>query len=219
MTLSSYAVILLNTSPIFVTILAHWWIPGERLTLKKWIGMLVAFCGVVLLFLPSMPSSGFFIGNLLALTAGFLLSVIHVMSKHLLRDIKPGQLVFWEFTYAVPIFFLTSLLFEPASKSMSLPIVGSILYQGIVVAGFCFVAWMHLLQHYPASKMASFQFSIPVFGVFLSWLILDEPLSGHLIFGVALVASGIFLVTSSEVKRTDMPLPEPSSPQQRIKWK
>jgi drug/metabolite transporter (DMT)-like permease len=198
LTLSSYAVVLLNTSPLFVAILAHWWIPGERITTKKFIGLAVAFAGVLVVFAPSIPNRELLLGNLLSFTGGFLLSLIHIYSKILVRDIRPSQLVFWEFAYGVPFFFLLSFLLEREPFVITEQVVGSILYQGIVVAGFCFVAWMHFLQFYPASKMVSFQFSIPVFGVFLSWLILDEPLSKHLLIGVGLVASGIYLVTTSK---------------------
>jgi len=200
LTLSSYAVVLLNTSPIFVAVLAHWWIPGERMNTRKAVGLATAFAGVFAMFMPAAPSGELLAGNLLALAGGFLLAIIHVFSKHLVQDIKPGQLVFWEFAYAVPLFFLLSYLFEPEPYLVSAQVVGSILYQGIIVAGFCFVAWMHLLLHRPASKMVSFQFSIPVFGVFLSWILLDEPLSKHLLVCAGLVATGIFLVTSSQGK-------------------
>jgi drug/metabolite transporter (DMT)-like permease len=199
LTLSSYAVVLLNTSPLFVALLAHWWIPGEKLNVRKVIGLSLAFAGVFIIFMPSIPRPELLLGNILCFAAGFLLSIIHIYSKLLVRTIKPSQMVFWEFAYGVPLFFLLSFVFEKEPYNITAPVVGSILYQGVIVAGFCFVTWVHFLQIFPASKMVSFQFSIPVFGVVLSWLILGEPLSKHLLFGVFLVAVGIFLVTSSRV--------------------
>jgi len=159
----------------------------------------MAFWGVAVIFLVSMPERDLLIGNILVLLGGFLLAVIQVYAKFLLRRLSAFQVVFWEFTYGVSIFFPLSLLLESGEEiQLSAVVVGSVLYQGLVIAGFGFVTWVYLLQRFPASQLASFQFSTPVFGVMLGWLLLGEALTWRLGVGAALVAVGIYVVSTAK---------------------
>ena len=198
-TTSNFAVILLNTSPVFVAVLAHWLIPNDRLTVRKVIGLVLAFTGVVFIFLAPSTVEGLLLGNLLVLAGGFLLGVIHVYAKFLLRRLTAFQLVFWEFLYGILCFFALSFLLEPIDQyNVTRPVVLGVLYQGLVIAGFGFVSWVYLLQRFPASKMASFQFSIPIFGVILGWMLLGEAVTWRLVAGVSFVAIGIYEVSTSK---------------------
>jgi hypothetical protein len=57
-----------------------------------------------------------------------------------------------------------------------------------------YLVWYWLLSRFPASSIASFSFFTPLFGVMLGGIILSEPITWLLIFGVALVAAGIYVV-------------------------
>ena len=194
-TSANYAVILLSTSPLFVAVLAHLFLHDDRLSLRKLAGLLLAFLGVASVFLETPPIREMLMGNLLSILSGFLLAIIYVYGKFLLRNLTAIQIVFWEMTFGVPLFFILSALLEPSERHVTVPVALSIFYQGAVVAGLCFVSWMKLLKRHPASKLTAFQFSIPVFGVILSWLILGEPITLRLVLGVAGVAAGIILVS------------------------
>jgi len=195
-TTSGYAVVLLNTSPLFVALLAHRLIPGDRLTGKKALGLLLAFAGVSAIFLESSSAQNIVVGNVLTLLSGFLLGLIYIYMKHLLRTLGPIQVVFWEMAYGVPGFFLLSYLLEGGVEyELSAEVLMGVFYQGLVIAGFCFLAWTVLLGRYAASQLTSFQFSIPIFGVLLSSLLLGETLTLRFLLGVGAVASGIFIVS------------------------
>ncbi len=194
-TLASYSAVLLNTSPLFVAIMAHWILPNDRLSGRRVTGLILAFIGIAVLFMGRTGSTGSLLGNALCLLSGFLLGSLQITGKRLLRDLSPFQVVFWEFAFALPVFGLLSLVFEPASGPITLPVAASIVYQGLVVAGVCFVAWLVLLSRYSATGLSSFQFSIPVFGVLLSRFLLGEPWSAQLLIALPLVAVGILLVT------------------------
>jgi drug/metabolite transporter (DMT)-like permease len=198
LTTSNFAIILINTSPLFVALLAHFLIPNDRLTVRKALGLAVAFLGVAVIFVASVPETDQLRGNFLVLLGGFLLGVIHVYGKFLLRRFSAFQVVFWEFVYGITFFFALSALLESTeSYQLNAVVVGAVLYQGLVIAGFGFVTWVYLLQRYSASKLATFQFSVPVFGVILGWLILGEALTWRLGIGVLLVAGGIYAVSTS----------------------
>jgi drug/metabolite transporter (DMT)-like permease len=198
LTTSNFAIILVNTSPLFVAVFAHFLIPNDKLSLRKLTGLVVAFVGVGVIFLSSAPETEQVQGNALVLMAGILLAVIHIYGKFLLRRLSAFQVVFWEFVYGISFFFPLSFLLESDEEfRFSAVVIGAILYQGLVIAGFGFVTWVYLLQRYSASKLASFQFSIPLFGVVLGWLILDESVTWRLALGVFFVALGIYAVSTA----------------------
>jgi drug/metabolite transporter (DMT)-like permease len=76
-------------------------------------------------------------------------------------------------------------------------IVG-LLYQGFIVAGFCFAVQTKLLKRHPASMLAVFSFMTPLFGVTLAAVFRDDNLSPWLIAAGVCVAIGIWLVNRSE---------------------
>lgn len=193
--LASHVVVLVNTSPLFVALLAHYFLKHDRLSLRKVLGLTIAFSGVAYLFLAEAPAGASSAGDLLGLASGFLLAVLHVTSKRLVATVGPVQLVIHQFLWAVPIFAALSYLLEPHVYAVTLPVTAAVLYQGIGVAAFCFVSWLRLLQRFPASQLASVQFTIPVFGVLLSYWLLGEPLTASLLLALPAVALGIWLVS------------------------
>ena len=74
--------------------------------------------------------------------------------------------------------------------------------QVLVVVSFSFLLWFWLLSVYPPSRMASYSFLAPVFGVFFGWLILDEALTEHILLALILVSIGVYLVSRKAVSRT-----------------
>lgn len=199
-TLVIYSSIIFSIYPFFIALLAHYFIPGDQLTVRSVLGLLVAFFGVVVIFLGKLGSvsQNVWLGNLLTLLSALCLGVQFVYTKKIIRGIDPIKLLFWQMVYSVPGFFLLSLFLERGTSNYLLTprVVGALLYQGIVVAGLCFIGRNLLLKYYPASKLSAFFFTSPLFGVVLSILILREPITLALLVGGSFVALGIYLVNS-----------------------
>ncbi|MBD3180730.1 EamA family transporter [Candidatus Poribacteria bacterium] len=190
------ASLFINTHPFFVAVLAHYFIATDRLSVGKIVGLLLAFGGVLIVFRDDVGLDRTrILGDSLVLISGGLLGILAVYTKRIVQNISAYKLLFWEMIFALVPFFGLSLIFEaPDSHNFTSRLFISIAYQGIVVASFCFVAWTLILKRYSASKASAFLFSTPLFGVGLSKLILDEPVTPYLIVGVILVAAGIYVV-------------------------
>jgi drug/metabolite transporter (DMT)-like permease len=94
-----------------------------------------------------------------------------------------------------PCFFLANRAFETRLiYAVDAKIVLAFLYQGSIIAGLTFVAWTALMRRHQVGQLSAFIFLTPLFGVFLSWLLLGDPLTPPLILGLALAAGGIALV-------------------------
>lgn len=204
-TLAGRASLLINTHPFFVAILAHFFIPNDRLSIKKILGLFLAFAGVFVVFRDRIGmDDSRVMGDAIMLISGFLLGILGVYTKILVQWINAYKLLLWQMIFGLVPFFGLSLIFERANTyNISPSVVLALLYQGIVVAGFSFVAWTLLLKRHSASKISAFMFATPLFGVGLSKLTLKEPVTLYLIIGAALVAAGIYVVNKSDNKKGD----------------
>lgn len=192
------ASLLLNTYPLFIALLAHFFIQHDRLTVVKTIGLVVAFVGVCFIFHDKSGTnlSAGYLGDLIILLSGFLLAMIHILLKRFMSRIHQFQLLFGQMIIGVPTYFVLSWFFEggKAAYGFSYSSLLGLAYQGVVVAGFCFIVWVSVLKHYPPSRLSSLFFTTPLWGVLFGHLFFHEPITISLLVGATFVAIGIFLV-------------------------
>jgi drug/metabolite transporter (DMT)-like permease len=193
-TSASYASILINSNPFFVLLLAHYFVAGDRLTPQKVLGLILALSGVAFLFAGQI-GGGRWLGNALVVVSAALLAGRIVYVKRLISTIEPSQVVFWQMVVGVPLFLWASRLTEAGRAwHFSPTVTTAVLFQGIVVGGFCFLAATTLLQRHNPSTLSAFSFIIPLSGVALSHVLLGDPMTRSLALSAALVALGIVLV-------------------------
>jgi drug/metabolite transporter (DMT)-like permease len=87
------------------------------------------------------------------------------------------------------------LLAEPAPTVLTGRLAASLFYQGVVIAGFNFIANMSLLKTYRPSGLAAFSLTTPLFGVLATALVIGEPIGWRLAISAVLVAGGIAAAT------------------------
>jgi drug/metabolite transporter (DMT)-like permease len=204
-TLAAHAGVFVLTAPLFVTLLAHFFLPGDRLNPYKIAGLSLSFAGIVVIFAEGflVSATDYLIGDAIVILSGFLLGARQVFTKTLTQSIHPARLLFWQATLSVPVFFILSLIFEDLdSIYLDTRIVLSIVYQGVIVAGLCFIFWTLLLHRYNASRLSVFGFVSPIAGVIFSHFLLGEPITNALIIGGLLVAAGIAVVNLRGLDQT-----------------
>ncbi len=196
-TTAAHFSVLLNVYPIYTVLLAHFFVPGDRLTSQRAVGVLVAYAGIVLLFADQLSfSSVTLLGDLLATASAILLGVQTVYLDRVVQRIEPMKLLLAQVAFGVPCFLLTSVLFESAQPShWTWTFAIALGFQGFVTAGFNFIVNLYLLRVYKPSGLATYFLATPVFGVFQSWLILGDVLTVRLLVSASLVVGGIALAT------------------------
>jgi len=192
------AAVLISTNPLFAALFAHYMIEGDRLTLNRIIGLLIAFAGVCLTMInPSdlTATDWFTLGIGASGASAVLLGLRLVLSANELKRIEPGRVAIWQMLISLPIFALASWQFETIRwAALNWPAVWGLLYQGMVVAGLGFVVSLWLMQRYQPGIMMSFNFVSPVAGVLLAGWLLGETITANVVHGVGLVAIGLFLI-------------------------
>lgn len=195
-TTASRSTIFVNVYPFFTALFAHFWIPGERLSVAKTLGIIVAFSGVFITVAPNLgEGETSLLGDILVLISGCFLGLRVVVTKLLVQAIHPYRLLVWYLSLSLPCYAAMNLIWERGEPmQLTLASTAALLYQGGVIAGYCFLAWTAILERYSASKLVVLFFATPLSGVFFSYLVLGDELTFHLLVGAVLVAAGIYLV-------------------------
>ena len=195
----AYAVVLLNAYPIFANVISHFFVPEDRLSWARVLGLALAFGGICIVFLgrpEQRLASNPIVGNLLTTASAFLLGARIVYTQRLVQTIDPVRPVFWQMVFGLPFFLAGGAYLEgPWLQPLQWDAVLAIAYQGAVVAGLCFVVWTTLLQRVSAGTLSMFAFATPIFGVTLSAWYFGEDVTARLLMGVIAVTAGIVIVT------------------------
>ena len=197
-TSASRGIVLLYTCPFFVAAGAHFYLPDDRLTWSKSVGLILAFGGTAsvmgqhaLTFDRTTLS-----GDLLALGAGLAWGLTTlVVKKHLAGRVEAIQTLHYQLFFSLLVLIPGSLVIEPRPVlDFTAMTAAALAYQSIIVALLSYLTWFGLIHRFPASRVAAFAFFGPVMGVLAGGLLLGEPWPPTLLLGLAGIAAGIYLV-------------------------
>jgi drug/metabolite transporter (DMT)-like permease len=197
---AGHAAVLVNSYPVHVVLIAHFLVPDDRLTAAKLAGVLLGYAGIVLLFWDQLVSlrladPRILTGDLILSVSALLLGLRQVVLNRQLQVIHPVKPLLAQVVIGTPLFIVLSLWLEPQPTHLTGRLAASLLYQGVVIAGFNFIANMSLLKTYRPSALAAFALTTPLFGVLATALVLDEPITWALALSAVLVAGGILLAS------------------------
>ncbi len=195
-TLASRGTLVVNAVPFLVLIFGHFFLPEDTITVRKFIGMIVGFSGVALVFADARAlGGGLRTGDLFVFAAASIWAANAVYTKTVIHRFDPFQLVLYPMLCAVPVHLLEGWFLDDVMiRHIDGTIIAAMLYQSLLCAAFGFVVWNTFLQRFGASALHSFIFIVPVTGVIAGGLILAEPITSLLVISAALVATGIGLV-------------------------
>jgi drug/metabolite transporter (DMT)-like permease len=196
-TTASRAVLFIYLAPFFVVIGARWLFPDDRFGLKQWLGLLMAFLGMVVAFGVPAPATepNQLLGDVMMAFAalGWAATTLIIKSSALAR-VSPEKTLLYQLVVCVVMVTLGALVFGERIVAMpSAVALGSLAYQTIVV-GTTFSLWFALIVKFSASRLSAFTFLTPLFGVAAGHLVLGEPLTPAFAVAVLLVAAGLILV-------------------------
>jgi len=196
-TTAAHASLLINSYAVHTVVLAHFFIPGDRLSPSKLGGILVAYAGIVTLFLPGFSlTSVTLLGDLLVAASALLLGERTVYLARAVQTVDPIKLLIYQSIIGGGTLLLWSAWWEASVPTRyTVPLLASLFYQGAVVAGFNFVMNLYLMQRYRPSALAAWSLTTPIFGVLVSFVIGGDTLTPTLLLSTLLVAAGVGLTT------------------------
>ena len=195
LTTVSRTAVIFYSMPVWMAILAHVFVPGDRLTGAKVAGLALCVCGVGLAMAQRGGGTANPWGDLAALGASWGWAATALMAKaSALRRIRPEGQLLWQVGVSAPLLLLVAQFFGPLLREPGVGHWVGLGFQIVVVVSAGSIFWLWLLARYPASGVASFSFLAPVFGVGLGWLLLDESVDWTLILALFLVAAGLWAI-------------------------
>ena len=191
----SRASIMLYTMPVWLALIGHFVLPGEQLTPRRSIGLVLAMSGVVMALLDRSGANVSLLGDLLGLSAAVCWAGIALTVRLTpLAQEKPEVQLLWQLAISAPVLMITAFFIGDTIRELQPIHLWGMLFQIFCVASFGFLWWFWLLKRYPASGVASFSFLSPVLAVFFGWLILGETITPGVWAALVLVALGLVLI-------------------------
>jgi drug/metabolite transporter (DMT)-like permease len=199
-TTASRMVVFIYLSPFVVALGMPFVARGEKLAPVQWAGLLIAFTGVAVAFAEGLlaPAAGpkQWLGDSLGLLAAVLwgATTLTIRATRLTSAPPEKTLVYQLAATGVLLCIAAPLAGESWPQRVSALSAGSMVFQAVVVTFASYLAWFWLMRHYPATRIASFTLLTPVAGLAFGVLLLNEPLTWHLVLALAAVAAGLLLV-------------------------
>lgn len=207
---AALAAILFASFPFFVAIGAHIHLPGERLSWLKFLGLIIGFAGVAVIFGGGVtrPEPETWWAMLLMLMSPFCSAIAAIIVKRHLTQHDPVVLNFLQMIVGFAVLIVMATLNEDiADFHWTVTSIWAVLFLSIFGSVFTFVTYYHLLKTMEATKLSLIAFATPVTAAFFGWLLLGELLTMASIIGAAMVFIGIWIVTILAPRRESVRKP------------
>lgn len=196
---SSLTSLISSLVPVFIFILSLA-IGLEKFSNRSLTGLLLGFLGVVFIFwdgIKDLANPDYLFGMGILFTGITSWSVGTVYTKKL--QIKTDHLflnLFYQFAFAgiVQIVFGFVFIKDYHFSTWSYRSMFAIVYLAAFGSVITFYAYHYLLKHMLISKVSMLAYVNTIIGITLSWLILDEKISGKFIIATILIISGVFII-------------------------
>ena len=199
---SNLAAILMASTPLSATVLAHFFTSNEKINFTKIFGVLLGFSGIVFLFSDNILINE---NNFSAALIIFFASTFYVIGGLLTLKISnkknenvTASILIWATLFLIPI---TAYTEQPWNLNPSLESTISVIYLGIVATGFAWLLRFRILINNGLVFQAQVAYLIPIFGIILGYIFLNELITPKVVVAVVAIIIGIYLVKKSNSKK------------------
>ena len=194
---SGTAAVLVYLQPILVGLLA-WLILGEPLSVAKIVGLVLGFSGIVAVSTGSLSGVISPVGVLLGASSAFFWAMGTVFFKRYEERISTMWAVALPFVIGGVVLTAVGTVVESWSAiSPTGALFASLAYVSLVGIATAWLLWFGLIRAGEASRVAAYVFFVPLVGIVIGAVFLDEQLTLSLLVGAALIVCGIYLVNRS----------------------
>lgn len=188
--------ILATTITFFSVFISHLMFEDDKLNLRKVAGCIIGFIGIIIINLKDGGNLGKFtlLGDGFMLLSTFSAALGAMISKVVAKKMNPVLLTGYQMTLGGTLLIIVGLFSGERLNSASIKGYGLLVYLALVSA-LAFSIWTTLLKYNQPSKIAIFNFAIPIFGAILSALFLgDNIISIQNLLALLCVCTGIYVV-------------------------
>jgi drug/metabolite transporter (DMT)-like permease len=194
--INSYlAAMLMSTTPLSGSILAHFFTKNEKITLFKSIGILIGFVGILILFFDELIiNKSNYLYVLITILGSTFYSIGGILTLKLKKKGNENvttSTTLWSIIFLIPL----SFIFEsPLTSNPSLNSTLSLLYLGIVATGVAWLIRFRILTVNGLVFQTQVAYLIPIFGVMFGYFLMDEIITWRVLISLVIIIIGIYIV-------------------------
>ena len=195
---SNLAAILMASTPLSATILAHFFTKKEKINFTKIVGILTGFFGIVMLFSDNIliNNENFFYALMILFGSTFYviggLLTLKISKKK--NENVTASILIWG---SIVIFPITMIIEQPWNLSPRLDSTISLIYLGIFPTGIAWLLRFKILKKNGLVFQAQVAYLIPIFGVILGYIFLNEIITTKVLIALIAVIVGFYFVRKS----------------------
>ena len=195
---SNLAAILMASTPLSATVLAHFFTNNEKINFIKVLGVMIGFSGIVFLFSDNILINENNIISALLILGGSTFYVIGGLLTLKVSNKKnenvTASILIWATIFLLPI---TAYTEQPWNLNPRLDSTISLIYLGIFSTGLAWLMRFRILKNNGLVFQAQVAYLIPIFGIILGYIFLNEIITSKVIVAVVAVILGIYFVRRS----------------------
>ena len=193
--INSYlAAILMSTTPLSGSILAHIFTKDEKLSFLKSLGVLIGFSGIILLFFDKViiNSENYLYALITILGSTFYCigGLLTLKLRNKKNENVTTSTTLWSVIFLLPF----SLIFEtPWNSNPTMSATLSLLYLGIVATGLAWLIRFRILTVNGLVFQTQVAYLIPIFGVLFGYFLMDEIITWRVLLSLVIILLGIHI--------------------------
>ena len=193
---SYLSAILMSTTPLSGTLLAHFFTKNEKLNVLKSVGVSIGFLGIVFLFFDKLVISESNIFYVMVILCGSTFYVVGgiLTLKYLKNNGNENvstSTILWSLIFLAPF-----CIYQEPWKNLNPSIESTIalIYLGVFATGVAWLLRFHILTKAGMVFQTQVAYLIPIFGIIFGYLVMDEQITWKVLVSLIIIISGIFMV-------------------------
>ena len=193
--INSYlAAMLMSTTPLSGSLLAHFFTKDEKISFLKSVGILIGFFGILILFFDKLIiNESNYIYVLITILGSTFYSIGGILTLKLKNKINENvttSTTLWSVIFLLPLAFI---LEEPFNSNPTTQSTLSLLYLGIVATGIAWLIRFRILTVNGLVFQTQVTYLIPIFGIIFGYFIMDEIITWRVFISLAIIMLGIYI--------------------------
>ena len=193
--INSYlAAILMSTTPLSGSILAHFFLKDEKLSFLKSLGVLIGFSGIILLFFDKVIINDknivYALITILGSTFYCIGGILTLKLKHKKNENVTTSTTLWSIIFLIPF---SVLIEKPWNLSPSIESTLALLYLGTIATGLAWLIRFRILTINGLVFQTQVAYLIPIFGILFGYFLMDEIITWKVFVSLAIILFGIYI--------------------------
>ena len=193
--INSYlAAVLMSTTPLSGSILAHFFTKNEKLSFYKSTGVLIGFSGIILLFFDRViiNSENYIYALITILGSTFYCigGLLTLKLKNKKNENVTTSTTLWSVLFLLPF----SLILEsPWNSEPTIASTLSLLYLGVIATGFAWLIRFRILTVNGLVFQTQVAYLIPIFGIIFGYFLMNEIITWRVLLSLVIILIGIYI--------------------------